>query len=110
MKKINITTVLIIILIVATGILVYLLAFPSGKTLQISKSTAPTQTPLKKTTTLAFNPQHMNISSTSAVASTDLIVDTDSDEISGVQAELTYDPKSITNVKIVPATGKDGLS
>lgn len=74
------------------------------------KAINPTQL-VKKTVSLSFSPSE--IQSTGGLTRADIIADTGGSEIAGIQVELQYDPKKITNVTILPATtnslfGKNG--
>ncbi|OIP57640.1 MAG: hypothetical protein COX79_04030 [Candidatus Levybacteria bacterium CG_4_10_14_0_2_um_filter_36_16] len=95
------TTLLIIILAITTTVLV-ILAITSDQSIKpvVQKpSIAPTIAAVVKSTTLSFAPALIDASGSTPV-SVDILADTSNDEISGIQVELTYDPKVITNVKI----------
>lgn len=95
------TTLLIIILAVATTVLV-ILAITSEQTKKPDVAQKPSVAPtiaVVKSTTISFAPALIDASGSTPV-SVDILADTSTDEISGVQVELTYDPKAITNVKI----------
>ena len=105
------TTILILILAVVTAVLVYL-AVTEGQKQGISQTTtAPTQKVVAKTSKVFFSPQTVDLSSANASNSStaDLVVDTGNDNIAGVQAELQYDPKVLTNVKLIPAADATGF-
>jgi hypothetical protein len=95
------TTIFIAILAVVTAILVILAIRNEQSPLQTT-NTAPTPTPtvtIPKTTNVTFLPTKID-ASTGLPLSVDIIADTNSDQISGIQLELQYDPKLLTNVKI----------
>lgn len=95
------TTLLIIILAITTTVLVILAITSDQSTKPVAEITPPVAptTAVAKSTTLTFAPALIDASGSTPV-SVDILADTSSDEISGVQVELTYDPKAITNVKI----------
>ncbi len=102
------TTTLILILALVTGVLVFLAVSEGQK--QTNNQTVPTPAKkvVKKTSKIFFSPQNLDLSSGSASTSSsvDLLVDTSGDDIAGVQAELTYDPKALTAVKLIPDTSE----
>lgn len=62
----------------------------------------PTPT-VMKTATVSFSPAILDLSTaTTPSATVDIVVETAGTPITGVQAELLYDPNLITNVKILP--------
>lgn len=75
-------------------------------------STTPTPqqfvspTPVAKTARLYFVPDIISSTSTSAVSTADVWIDAGSNMISGVQLEMQYNPDSLQNVTIKPATGE----
>lgn len=94
------TVGLIIALILVTGILVYTAVAP--------KQPAPTGTPAKTQTapavlaqtTLALSPSLLSLSSNSG--SLNVVIDSGSNKITAVQLELSYDPKMLSALDIVP--------
>lgn len=98
------TTILIVILAVVTAILV-ILAVTSEQTKKYiptpKASPTPSKTAVVPTTILSFDPSTINVVS-SSVPPADIIADTGAEGITGVQVELLYDPKVLTNVKIIP--------
>lgn len=105
------TTFLIIILAaVAVGLI--LLAVNSSKSLPPASPTmnvqpTPTKKPVEKTTIIYFAPSVLSSpNASSSPLSADIMVDTGKDVVSGVQIELAYDPKILTNVAIIPTTSK----
>lgn len=100
------TTILIVILAVVTTVLV-ILAVSNENPQKNLTGTKITPTQVQKTVPgtaiISFNPPTVNAGSQTSMP-VDIITDTAKEEINGVQVELLYDPKSITNVKIVPPT------
>lgn len=100
------TLFLIIALAVVSVFLVFLAL--SGDKNNIGKQLVPQkpgQTEKKdvKTTTLYFDPAALTITNTSSPSSVDVVFDTGNDEIAGVQLELSFDPKEVTNVRVKTA-------
>lgn len=97
------TVILIIILIiVASGLLFYALSInfkPQMPKSQLTPSVSPSLTPVADTS-LFITPEYVTLSSNSA--SFEINVDTGSNEITGVQLEIAYDPKIIKNMEIQP--------
>lgn len=63
----------------------------------------PTPT-VMKTASVSFSPAALDLSNiTTPSATVDIFVETAGTPITGAQAELLYDPKLITNVKILPS-------
>lgn len=95
------TTIFIAILAVVTAILV-ILAIRNEQTpqkiTQVTKTPTPTAV-IPKTTNVTFLPTTID-ASTGLPLTVDILADTNSDQISGIQLELQYDPKLLTNVKI----------
>lgn len=101
-------TLLLIIIIGTITILLVVAAFlqmrnapkPTGIPTQEPPTQTISRTEVPKTASLSFSPS--NIDTNSAVYKSDIIVDTGGSPITGVQAELQYDPARITNVSILP--------
>lgn len=93
------TLALIIILVVITGVLVALAVTPEKK--PVTPSIIPTPTPAAQTA-LAFSPNPLTIASPSATV--DVLVDTQTNPVTAVQLELSYDPKVITSVDVQPGS------
>lgn len=103
------TTALIILLSIITAILVFMAVKTdqAGKLSQENTSspipTKTVETPIATYTNLYFSPSVLDLSGQATpTATVDLIVDTQGKEISAVQAELSYDPKIISNVIVTP--------
>ena len=102
------TAILIAILALVTGILVYLaVTSQSARRAPTTQNIVPTEKPVEKTAQVFFNPQNVDLSSGSATSAltVDIMVDSGGQDITGVQAELQFDPKALANVKLLPATG-----
>ncbi len=105
------TTILILILAAVTGILLFLAISETKKPQTPSRPVAPTKKPVEKTAKVFFSPQNLDLSSGTAspTSSVDIMVDTGKAAIAGVQAELAYDPKALSNVRLVPATDQSSF-
>lgn len=95
------TTIFIAILAVVTAILVILAIQNEQSPLRTTETTTtPTPTAdIPKTTNVTFLPTKIDATS-GLPLSVDIVADTNTDQISGIQLELQYDPKLLTNVKI----------
>ena len=105
------TTILILILTAVTGVLLFL-AVSEGRKPQAPKATiTPTKKQVQKTARVFFSPQNIDLSSAtgSAVSTVDILVDTGGSQIAGVQVEAQYDPKSLTNLSLIPAADSQGF-
>jgi hypothetical protein len=99
------TTLLLIFLGVVTLMLLFL-ALVSTRTPGPSTK-LPEEKPVEKTAKVYFNPQSINLTATEGAV--EIMVDTGGSDITGVQAELQYDPKSLANVKLLPKVDDDGF-
>lgn len=100
------TLYLIIVLTLVTGVLIFLaLTSRALKQPTTTQNVIPTSKPVEKTAKVLFNPQNVDLSTgtSTPASSVDILVDTGGAEISGVQVELQYDPKALTNVVIQPS-------
>lgn len=98
------TTILIVILAVVTTVLVILAVFSdqTKKYIPVPKvSPTPSKAALIPTAILSFDPSTINVV-TASIPPADIVADTGAEGITGIQVELLYDPKVLTNVKIVP--------
>lgn len=93
------TLALIIILVVITGVLVALAVTPEKK--PVTPVIVPTPTSVAQTA-LAFSPNPLTIASASATV--DVLVDTQTNPVTAVQLELSYDPKVITSIDVKPGS------
>lgn len=105
------TLVLICVLITLTVVLVGIAVWVSGKKQYTALTTTQTPTPtITKTATIAFSPASLDMTGVaSSTASVDLIAASNGTPISGAQVELQYDPKVITNVKVLPPDAANSL-
>lgn len=98
------TTILIIILTIVTAGLVFLAIKSEQKIPSLSQTSTPKTQPaskVEKTSTLFFAPSSLNASSgSSTLQTTDIMINTGKDSVTGVQIELSYDPKILSNVQI----------
>lgn len=99
------TLVLILFLLVVTAVLLAKALTP-GKPPVVAPpvTTQPTPTPVIGHSILSFSPNPLVISSSSGTI--DVLIDTGSDNVTGVQLEMNYDPKvlTITSKDITPGT------
>jgi len=106
MKK---TTILITILAIITILLVFLAIKNQPGESKKKITSNSTQNQPEKTVVLYFSPSYIDISTSSALTSIDLMVDTTTGFTTGIQAELAYDPKEITNVTLTPTQDDNSL-
>lgn len=106
------TIILIVVLALVTGILIFL-AISNQNLLKtnLSNTNIPTGIVVQKTAKVFFSPENIDLSSAvaSPTSSVDIMVDSGGQPIAGVQAEMQYDPKAISNVKIIPAADPTGF-
>ncbi len=98
------TTTLILILAVITGLLVFLAiqqTQPKASPAPVVQKVFPTKA-VAKTAILSFSPTALDLSTTSTPTPVDILIDTGGVQVTGVQLEITFDPKAITNLKISP--------
>lgn len=103
------TTILIAILAIVTVSLIFLAVReesqkPAEKDTSqqtVQKQPQPTEEETPKTASLSFSPAFLDLSEGgSGIQSADIFINNGDGEISGVQVELQYDPKVLTNVNI----------
>ncbi len=96
-------TLFLIIALAVTSIFLIFLAVTSEKTLikkELTKfNPVPQKKAVAKTTSLYFDPAALSATSASP-SSVSVSFDTGNQEIAGIQVELSFDPKQITNVAI----------
>ncbi len=102
------TLALIVILLILTIILLALALFQSEKPSSqpspkvIQQSPSPTEKPVGNTTLrLSPNPVYPTTGTNSATTVT-VEIDTGTDRVTGVQLEIAYDPRVLTNMEIKP--------
>lgn len=98
------TLILIIVLTALTALLVFL-AIRNERQMVDQTTQDPSEVTvqeLDKTAELSFSPNTVMLSSSSAVATVDIMIDTKEHSVDGVQLELVYDPTVLTNVRISP--------
>lgn len=93
------TLALIVVLLFITGGLVYL-AVREEQPSQIA-TVAPTPTPNPAHAVLSFVPE---TSSTSAIQTVDVVVESNQNHLTGAQLNIAFDPKVLSNVTIKPGT------
>ena len=99
------TTILIILLAITTGVLVFFaITSESQKEPREGTTTVPKSDVVEKTAKVFFNPQNIDVSASppGSIYTVDLLVDTGGVEITGVQAELQFDPTALANVSLSP--------
>lgn len=110
------TTILIVILALITGVLIFL-AIRSDKTQEFVNKTLNNSTPtpivISPYATLSFPTQEIDLSGKIGTQSVDVMIDTNSQPVAGVQVELSYDPTILTNMRtsspITPILGAKPL-
>lgn len=103
------TTILIIILAIVTGLLVFMAIKTDNSTKSVTNiipsEKEQTQKAVLPYATLYFSPSVLDVSTTTTPsASVNIIVSTDNLPITSVQAELSYDPKILSNVVVTPVS------
>lgn len=99
------TIILIIVLSIIAGVAVFIAVSPKNETPKGAPQTSMselTPTPNVSFTTLSLLPNPLTISTPSA--SVDVSIDTQTNKVTAVQLEISYDPKALTNVDIAPAS------
>lgn len=101
------TTILIVILAAITGILIFLaVRSDTAKDLMTNSDNGslPTATPAPQPyATLSFGQDILDLSLIAANQTVDVKLDTAGKPVAGVQIELSYDSRALTNVKLLPA-------
>ena len=95
------TLALIVVLMLITGGLLYLAIREEQPSVQVA--VIPTPTPSPAHTTLSLLPA-TTASSVSALQSTDIVVHSNMNKITGVQLEISYDPNVLSHVTITAGT------
>lgn len=100
-RKIELLIILLLLIAIPLGIS-FFFANPKPK----KETASPTKKPVEKIasgqTTLAFAPSPYTISSSSG--SLNIIITAEEDMVTAAQLEITYDPKVLSNVAILPGT------
>lgn len=98
------TLVLIVLLVVVTGLLLFIALRPQStqkQLKQIALRSTPSPTPFQKAV-LSFSPDPVLVSSGSS--SVDAVIDTGGNRVTAVQLELKYDPTALSQITITPST------
>lgn len=99
------TTILIIILAIITGVLIFV-AVRSDQTQEFGKKVMNTATAtpvvIRPFASLYFSTPLIDITRGTTAQKVDIMLDTNGKSVAGAQAELTYDPNTITNVSLTP--------
>lgn len=106
------TLILIGALITLTVVLLGTAIWSGGAQKKSTTTTIPsTVTPkVEKTATISFSPSFLDLSLPTDFSTTvDIIASTMNAPITGAQAEVTYDPTVITNVKLLPPDASSSL-
>lgn len=103
------TTILIILLALVTAILVFFaISAETGRQVPPTENGETGDSQAPKTATVSFNPTTLT-GTPGTVQSVDIMVDSGDSAISGVQAELAYDPATVTNVILEPDASTTGF-
>lgn len=111
------TTILIVILAVITGILIFLAVRSDQSQLLTGKNKpnpAPTVAKVQPYASLSFSLPVLDLTAKAAYQTIGITIDTGNKPVTGVQVELSYDPKVFTNVSIAqpiqnPFFGKNAM-
>lgn len=97
-------TLTLIIFLVGLTIVLFVIALTSGTKpdTQLFTVTQPSPTPVAQTV-LSISPSTMAMTAT-RTATVDVLIDASMNDITGVQLEISYDPKVFTNVLLKPGT------
>lgn len=108
---IPIKTILLIVMLIGIVAILVNFAFSSKTTPQKTqeKSAAPTKKVDVAHTELSFSPASLNVPLSSNSSSLDINIDTKDNKVTGVQLEISYDPKVLGNVKLTPVEGKNAF-
>ncbi|MBI2031963.1 MAG: hypothetical protein HYT08_05095 [Candidatus Levybacteria bacterium] len=100
------TIILIIALVGITGILLAIaLTQKKGPGPSVTKPSPQVQVPYAHTSLeISSNPVSQATSSGSSTYSLDVNINTETDKVTAVQLELSFDPKAISNVDVKPGT------
>lgn len=97
---------LVLIGVLATlAILLLIIAIKVGNSPQtIPKLVGTTPTPaVEKSATVAFSPSFIDLSSgTTSAVTVDIVATSGKQSLTGVQVNLVYDPKVVTNIQLLP--------
>lgn len=98
---------ILMLIIVATALLLAAISqnqYKNQKNKTVSLKPSPTIT--QRFTLLSFSPNPVIVSQkqTASPSAVDIVINTNQQKISGVQLEISYDPKKLTNVSITPST------
>lgn len=95
---------------VTIGLITLALATDQKQKIQITpRAPTVTQKVVEKTTNVYFAPESVQLSSNQNIATVDIMANTSGNPITGVQVEISYDPKLITNVRIAMPPDAESL-
>lgn len=98
------TTILIVLLAAVTGLLIFLaVRNETVKNPANQAVTTPSPTVVQPYASLGFSNPVIDASTTLA-QTVDIVIDTSGKPVAGAQVELSYDPRVIRNVRLVPST------
>ena len=101
------TIVLIVILAAVAAVLLFIAIKPGQKPMQKSLTPTATPTPSQAHSILTMTLGDSTATESSTKVNNNVVsvnVDTQTNKISGVQFEISYDPTVLTNVKVTPGT------
>lgn len=103
-------TTLLIILLAAVTVVLLFMALASTQDRGLKTNVPPKKT-VEKTASVFFTPLNVDLSAPAqtAIGTVDIMVDSGGAEITGVQAEMQYDPKALVNVKLLPDVTASGF-
>lgn len=100
------TLALIAVLVVITAFLLVLALKPETPGVPYSTVARPTPPPsVAIQTTLALVPSTLTVPTSSPSASVDVMIDTEENNVTAVQLELSYNPKVLSEVEVATSSG-----
>lgn len=106
------TTILIIVLVIVTAGLVYLAVQSEQlRQQQVTTQLSPTPAIVAPYASLYFDPATLDLGQAQEASnsSVDIILNTNNQDVSGAQIELSYNPNILTNVAIEPVIDGSGI-
>lgn len=105
------TLILIAVLVtIAVFLLAVAISMTGGNRAVTVTNNSTTPTPeVEKTATVAFSPASLDLTVPGASSVVDIMATSGKTPVTGVQAEITYDPTVISNVKLLPPDANNSL-
>lgn len=99
------TILLIVILAILAGVLLFVALRPAKKSI-VTAPPVPTVTPTQAHSILTLNPETSATPSGAGITTkaVDVMIDTKTNKVDGVQFEIAYDPTILTNVNVTSGT------